>query len=161
MLRYVFTVIIAAFGITGCKDPLHNYDECVDIETARCDLRESCLGNENFDKEFPDFDRDTCVAYAKEHCRTRKIGTPGWTVSDLEACLRAIFNPNNPEAPQGVPCESLSKNQDETLDIAQCAFLKESQDSDEPTETETQTVTDEKETASAENTDDTDTESAS
>jgi hypothetical protein len=73
----------------SCMDPTPDYNECVQIETARCDIRAECKGDEDFDKEYPKFDGKTCIAYAKEHCRTREIGGD-YTVEQLEACVTAI-----------------------------------------------------------------------
>ncbi|MCU0663771.1 MAG: hypothetical protein MUC50_15760 [Myxococcota bacterium] len=144
MLRHAFTAIAAIIAITvllglpGCMDPLQDYRECVNLETARCDLREGCVGNASFDKEFPDFDRDTCVAYAKEHCRTRKIGASDFTQAQVKACIEAIAK---------TPCDSLAMNVAETRDLEECAFLitqnPDSTDtqSDNPTETASDTET--------------------
>ncbi len=99
--------ILASVILSGCMDSLHDYKDCVKIETARCDLRESCL---------PGFDRATCVAYYKEFCRTREIDGPlGKEASDnqVAACVAAI-------ATYGCV---LDPKVDETTDIPACEFL--------------------------------------
>jgi len=107
-------------------DPLHEYDECVKIENARCDLRAACQGKDAaFDKHFPDFDRDTCIAYAREHCRTREIQGQGWTKSDLNACVEAISD----LAPSG--CSRLDPAVDETESLEECAFIEQGEDAGE------------------------------
>ena len=100
-------------------DPLHNYNECVEIESARCDARTECQGNEVFDKSYPDFDGATCLAYAKEHCRTRKIGADQdlWNQRDVDDCATAILGlAENCDAliPRGI---------DETEDLGACWFI--------------------------------------
>ncbi len=119
-MRCVSIVIFtAALTLSGCMDDLHNYHECVDIETARCDLRDECLRNDSPDvkKSYPDFDQDTCVAYAKEHCRTRKIGNDfDRDQADIELCITAIL---------AFPCADVRKGNDETETLEACAFIDE------------------------------------
>ena len=65
-------------------DPLHNYNACVDIETARCQKREECKNS---------FDQKTCVSFYKEFCRTRRFKGPGrenLTEANINACIAAI-----------------------------------------------------------------------
>lgn len=131
MMRFLLLFAIVAFGVAGCKDPLHDYQECVDIETARCRLRASCVGVSSFDKEFPNFDENTCVAYAKEHCRTRKIHASGFTRKQVDDCIDAIAQ---------VPCENLAMNTTETMALSECAFLTAPVSSD--TESQPQTSSD-------------------
>ena len=109
-------IVIFALATAGCMDPLHDYEECKKIEIARCDLRDSCRNDSEFQEHFSDFDRDTCVAYAKEHCRTREIGGGGidWGDKHVEACIDAI---------RGVTCSSLRKSDDETEQLPACAFI--------------------------------------
>lgn len=115
-------------------DPLHDYRECVKIETARCQLRENC---------DPSFEYDTCVAYYKEFCRTRKLKGPGSdTLTDemVQACVEAVL---------AVPCETLNPGVDETEALEECRFIqKQSEDTeadagdqgtdDEDTDTDTE-----------------------
>ncbi len=101
-------VILASLVLAGCMDSLNDYEDCVTIETARCDLRESC---------DPGFDRSTCVAYYKEFCRTREIDGPlGKNASDnqVDACVAAI---------KTYDCLLLDPKVDETTDIPACEFL--------------------------------------
>ena len=100
-------------------DPRPNYDECVQIETARCDVRETCIGNKAFDKAYPDFDRDTCVAYSKEHCRTRRITGEDWEQKDVDKCVKAILSLKQ-DCGRLIP-----KGEDETEDIGQCNFIED------------------------------------
>ena len=111
-------------------DNLHDYKECVEIETARCELRDNCKdqGNPAFMKEFGDFDYDTCIAYCKEHCRTRKIGGgdwENWTGHDVDNCVAAIVDlcPNH--------CKDLHPSVDETewpFMEEVCGFLNKSEE---------------------------------
>lgn len=99
-------------------DSRPDYDECVRIETARCDVREACIGNKAFDKAYPDFDRDTCVAYSKEHCRTREIRGEKWDQKNVDACVEAILSLKK-------DCSKLiPKGEDETEAIGQCNFIE-------------------------------------
>ena len=101
-------VVLASAVLAGCMDSLYDYKDCVTIETARCDLRESC---------DPGFDRATCVAYYKEFCRTREIDGPlGKDASDKQvaACVAAI---------KTYDCLLLDPTVDETTDIPACEFL--------------------------------------
>ncbi len=101
----------------GCMDPTPDYDECVEIETARCDIRSDCVGNKKFDEAYPKFDGDTCVAYAKEHCRTRKI-EGDYDPRQLERCVRSIR--------RDLTCSDLTpKGVDEIVeaDLCACRFL--------------------------------------
>ena len=115
-------------------DPLHNYDECVQIESARCQARADCQGtDEAFDQAYPDFDNDTCIAYAKEHCRTRKIAGTGWDQRDVAKCvdtIRALKDDCDALIPRGV---------DETEYVDACWFI-DGIDSAPPEDTETDTT---------------------
>lgn len=107
-------------------DPKPNYSECVEIETARCEVRDGCIGDPSFDKSYPVFDTATCLTYAKEHCRTRKIGGEGWDQADVEACTTAIEN---------LPCAALiPRGIDETESIAgdPCWFIDVPSTDEEP-----------------------------
>ena len=114
-------------------DDLHDYDECVQIEEARCQLRDDCKeqGDPTFLKEFKKFDYDTCVAYAKEHCRTRKIGGgewEKWTGKDVDRCSNAI------KALYPTYCKDLHPSVDETEWLMMeevCGFINEIEE-DEP-----------------------------
>ncbi|MBW2278643.1 MAG: hypothetical protein JRF63_14215, partial [Deltaproteobacteria bacterium] len=112
----LLAVITFALAHTSCMDPLHDYNKCVKVETARCQLRESCVSG---------FDYGTCVAFYKEFCRTRKINGPGsdmLTDEMVQACVDAIL---------AVPCESLIPGFDETELLPECEFLqKEPEDTD-------------------------------
>ncbi len=103
-------------------DPLQNYGACLDIETARCDLRKGCQQAQppdpDFSSEFKGFEHDTCIAYAEEHCRTREIGGGEdgiWNDGDVEACVRAIKTL--------VTCGQLRKGTDETHALDGCEFI--------------------------------------
>ncbi len=106
-------------------DPKPNYTECVEIETARCQVRDRCVGDPAFDESYPDFDEATCITYAKEHCRTRKIGGEGWDQADVEHCVTAV---------KALPCVALvPRGIDETEKISECWFIDEtSSDEDTP-----------------------------
>lgn len=107
--------IICALMILGCMDPTPDYEECVKIETARCDARDQCRGEESFDEAYPHFDVDTCVAYAKEHCRTRKI-SGDYTPQQVDDCVAAII--------EDVTCDDLiPRGVDETKDLWDCHFI--------------------------------------
>ena len=115
--------------IAACMDPLHNYDECVEIERARCEVRGQCQQTEDkaFNKSYPDFDVDTCLAYAKEHCRTRKIAGDGWDQRDVEDCVNSINALRD-------HCDALiPRGHDETEDLADCWFI-DGVDSEHPPE---------------------------
>ena len=115
-------------------DDLHDYKECVQIETARCKLRDDCKqhGDPTFLQEFKGFDYDTCVAYAKEHCRTRKIGGGDWDtwngthVDNCAAAIEGLF----PEY-----CSDLHPSVDETewpFMEPVCGFLNEVEEEPPP-----------------------------
>ncbi len=119
MRRIVIEIAVLSLLVFGCQDPLHEYEECKEIENARCELRRDCYkaGNAEFRKEYKGFDYDTCVAYAEEHCRTRKIGGGeeedienhgDWTNKDVNDCVKAIgaLHPDQ--------CKDLDKSIDET-----------------------------------------------
>ena len=112
-MRFLIMAIIAAVLLTGgCMDELHSYEECVQIETARCELRESCEGELGYK-----FDYDTCVVYYEEFCRTRKMNGPGsaaLTQAMVDACIAAIMQ---------VPCKWLNDGLDETDMLPECDFL--------------------------------------
>lgn len=112
-----FNISLAALGILlpACMDATPDYSECVQIETARCDIREQCRGKKAFDEAYPKFDGDTCVAYAKEHCRTRKI-EGDYTEQQLEACVKAIR--------EDLTCKDLiPRGVVETETLWDCAFI--------------------------------------
>jgi len=119
--------IAAVTSCMGCLDPLTDYDECVRIETARCDLRKQCetAAPAHFDQEFGDFDYDTCIAYLKENCRVRQIEAEGWREQDIVNCVNAILALH----PDG--CTSLTPRADETEPLDACWFIRTS-DSDVP-----------------------------
>lgn len=128
----ILLIKICFIGIfaSGCLDDLHNYDECVQIETARCDVRAECQGDEAFDDAYPDFDRATCVAYIKEHCRTRKLAGKTWDQSDIDKCATAVSElEDNCDAliPRGV---------DETEDLDECWFINGSEPVDSTDDTD-------------------------
>ena len=73
-----------------------------------------------FNKEYPGFDEKNCIAYAEEHCRTRKIGgdSRSWGQQDVEACVNAINGLSS-------SCIKLTpRGVDETEDLPQCDFLE-------------------------------------
>lgn len=131
-------VLIVAMAISlvgsGCMDPLHDYKKCVEVETARCQLREQC---------DPGFDYATCVAYYKEFCRTRKMNGPGSDVLTdemVQDCIDAILE---------VPCEVLVPGRDETELLPECDFLQKKPTDTDPdagadgdTDTDTETGSD-------------------
>jgi hypothetical protein len=117
--------MLSALCTTGCMDPLKNYDECVEIETARCDLRHSCIGVGDFNDEFPDFDYDTCIAYAQEHCRTREIVGSDDCEDDLTACVDLCVL-----AIENVDCGILEMSVDETVHLPDCEFINGVEDED-------------------------------
>jgi hypothetical protein len=98
-------------------DPLHDYDECVAIEEARCERRGECQAEGTLSSSFKKFDRDTCVSHAKEHCRIKKLGQDLATDTDsdpLSSCIEAIGN---------VDCKSLDPKYDETERLPECWFI--------------------------------------
>ncbi len=99
-------------------DPRTDWEECVQIETARCEVRQTCMKNEDVEEAYGNFDLDTCIAYSKEHCRTRQIEGDNWDQKDIEACVKAILSLKH-------DCSRLlPKGQDETEDIGQCNFIE-------------------------------------
>jgi hypothetical protein len=102
-------LVLTAAPPTACMDPLHDYGDCVKIEKARCELRETCDAS---------FDLDTCIAYYEEYCRTRKIDPPDGVENpnknQIDACISAIAE---------VPCTALSSSNSETDDLPECSFL--------------------------------------
>ncbi len=151
----VITTGVIVCAAAGCQDPLKEYAECKKIEFARCELRQDCqndpdnvLSNTDqaaFNKEFKGFDYDTCIAYAKEHCRTRKIGGGeeelrelegygNWSGTDVKDCATAI------KALYPAGCVKLDKSEDETEEnkfpevFDTCWFINEDKDDDEEPE---------------------------
>lgn len=136
-MRAYLKSILAFVPLTllGCMDSLHDYDECVEIETARCDLRDACkkAGDKEFEKNFSDFDKDTCIAYAKEHCRTREIkgdeseGEGAVAQDDIKKCTDAI------KAMAPDRCDELDPGVDETEKWleTECWFIEEKEDTSE------------------------------
>jgi hypothetical protein len=113
----LLTILTFALVAVGCMDPLHDYDRCVRIEKARCQLRENC---------DPSFDYQTCVAYYEEFCRTRKMNGPGAdTATDemVQACIDAIL---------AVPCETLNPGIDETSLLPECDFIQKKPEDTDP-----------------------------
>lgn len=108
MTRLSLIFILVSVVLSGCMDSLYDYKDCVKIETARCDLRESCL---------PGFDRATCVSYYKEFCRTREIDGPlgkEASANQVAACIAAI---------ETYECDDLDPKVDETSNLPACEFL--------------------------------------
>ena len=98
-------------------DPKPDYDECVQIETARCEVRKQCEDAEGFKDSYKRFNVDTCIAYSKEHCSTRKIRGTDWDQGNVEACVEAILSLK-------YDCSRLiPKGIDETESIGQCNFI--------------------------------------
>ena len=126
-IAIIYTVFILC--TVGCMDPLKNYDECVEIETARCALRQDCKGVGDFDAEFPNFEYDTCVAYAEEHCRTTELADPDCD-PNLPACVDACVAAIEALAPDF--CDDLEMNYNETADLPACDFLMADEDEEEP-----------------------------
>ncbi|MCP4674010.1 MAG: hypothetical protein GY854_00510 [Deltaproteobacteria bacterium] len=145
MRRIVISITVLSLLIFGCQDPLHEYKECKEIENARCELRKDCYkaGNAEFRKEYKGFDYDTCIAYAREHCRTRKIGggedevaeaKSDWNNSDVDDCVEAI----------GTICPDQCKDLDKSIDETEsnkfpavaevCWFINKDDDEDEEEE---------------------------
>ncbi len=134
------TLLIVGICLSGgCADPLYNYSECVDIETARCDLRTACKEKDaaSFEQKFPDFDRETCLTYAKENCRVREIKGEGWTADDIDACVKAIL------ALQNHQCADLNPKTDETTALRACWFIEAPDDQPDDTDQDTDSATDE------------------
>jgi len=75
-LPYLITVA-AGFCTFACMGDLHEYSECVQVETARCEFRDRCDAS---------FDVQSCVAYYKEFCRTREIETD-FEPAQIDACI--------------------------------------------------------------------------
>ena len=147
MRRIVIFIIVLSLLVFGCQDPLHEYKECKEIENARCALRRDCYkaGNTEFRKEYKGFDYDTCVAYAREHCRTRKIGggeevdiedNGEWNNTDVDKCVEAIG------ALYPAQCKDLDKSIDETESdkfptVAEvCWFINKPEEEEEEEEPE-------------------------
>ena len=107
---------------SGCMDPLNDYKDCVKIEKARCDLRES------FDQTF---DKATCYDYYEEYCRTREIDGPvgkSATDAEVDSCVEAISQ---------IPCGHLSNKVDETSSLSECEFLWPKEEETDDTDTDT------------------------
>jgi hypothetical protein len=99
-------------------DPRPNYDECVQIEEARCEVRKDCMKDDDVAEAYSDFDFDTCIAYSKEHCRTREIQGEKWDQKNITACVEAIRSLK-------YDCKRLlPKGEDETEAIGQCNFIE-------------------------------------
>ena len=109
--QLALVVLVGAAG--GCMDKLYDYERCVDIETARCELRDNCIEG---------FDKATCVSYYEEYCRTRKLkNDKGIDKADVDACVAAI---------EALPCEALYDEEgnlaavDETESLPECDFIE-------------------------------------
>lgn len=121
---------VCSLAFAGCMDPLNDYKDCVKIEKARCDLRDSCSAS---------FDRATCYDYYEEYCRTRKVDGPlggDATKEQVDQCVAAIAT---------VPCDQLDRDVDETDSLSECEFLwpkDDEDDTDSETEEDTETESD-------------------
>ncbi|NLN61789.1 MAG: hypothetical protein GX146_02805 [Myxococcales bacterium] len=94
MKRFAFTwfAVSAAALVTACMGDLTHYDECIDVETARCELRHRCDAS---------FDVSGCTMYYREFCRTRKIESE-FTAVQVDACVADIDKLGTPEQCQRV-----------------------------------------------------------
>jgi len=113
----LLAIALLALVLAGCMDPLQDYNKCVAIEKARCELHDSC---------YTSFDYETCVSYYKEFCRTRKMNGPGsdmLTDEMVQACVDAILE---------VPCEMLNNGLDETELLPECDFLQKKPEDTDP-----------------------------
>ena len=131
MSRVAIIISLAVLCTLGCMDPLEDYQECVEIETARCSLREKCSSS---------FDFDTCVAYAREHCRTRQIPNDCNGSNNLQPCVNACV-----DAIEQVDCDLLEMSYNETENLEECEFLDppdEEPDAGSDTDTDTDTYQD-------------------
>jgi hypothetical protein len=118
MKRLLLAAIAAVLAQPGCMDPLHNYDACVEIETARCQKRADCIADAA-DFEYPGFDYDTCVTYYKENCRTREMNglhADQAAEKDVQGCIDAI---------RKLSCDKISWGVNETYDLPACDFLED------------------------------------
>lgn len=128
--QLVLVLVCGAAG--GCMDKLYDYERCVDIESARCDLRDRCIDG---------FDVETCYAYYEEFCRTRKLkNDKGIDKTDVEECVAAI---------EALPCEALYDTEgalaavDETASLPECDFIETpDDDADAGGDTDVDTDTD-------------------
>ncbi len=119
-MKIIITIqlLFAVLLLSGCMDPIYNYNECVEIETARCNVREECKGDKTFDKSYPNFDVKSCISYAKEHCRTRKIKGDNWDQKNVDSCSAAILQLKD-------DCRTLTpKGVDETEELSECSFIE-------------------------------------
>jgi hypothetical protein len=138
ILIILFTVSLFAMG---CVEEKHDYKQCKDIEIARCELRANCQieasedpqDKADFDDRFPNFDLDTCIAFAEEHCGTRKLGATAFCTEVsinicVDQCVEAILNlgpdPDDPTAPGPNECDRLERGIDETLVLSECDFIQ-------------------------------------
>ena len=64
----------------GCMNESGDYSGCVDVETARCELRKRCDSG---------FDIDQCIYYYKEQCRIREFDNDA-TDKQLSACIKDL-----------------------------------------------------------------------
>ena len=105
-------------GLGSCIESGEHYEECVDIEDARCVVRDLCS------EDFPDFDLRHCQIYAGENCRVRGI-LGEFKKSDVEDCKDAIL---------ALPCDDpnlVDDDEDETESIPECDFIEGDPEDDE------------------------------
>jgi hypothetical protein len=143
MERFLIILFTGSLFAMGCVEERHDYKQCVEIETARCELRDNCLiydeYNPNlanpFNKRFPGFNLDTCIDFAREHCGTRKLGASSLCSGQgkeintcVEECVAAILDlgpdPEDPTAPGPNECDYLERGLDETLRLEECNFIQ-------------------------------------
>ncbi len=133
-------VVVSLFAM-GCVEEKHDSKQCKEIEIARCELRLNCqteasedpVEKADFDHRFPGFDLDTCIAFAKEHCGTKKLGAKVLCTEQsinlcVDQCVEAILALGPTPADAGVQgpnsCDDLSRGEDETLDLPECDFIQ-------------------------------------
>ena len=123
----------------SCMDDLHNYNDCVQIETARCEFRDRCDAG---------FDVAGCVTYYEEFCRTRKIKAD-FKETQVDDCLADIDALGSAE--QCVRLDELGSKSEICVfsELASCReFLcikdteEDTGDADEDTDTGTDSVPD-------------------
>jgi hypothetical protein len=136
-------LVTASLFAMGCVEDKPDYKQCRDIEIARCELRANCqtaayedpIDKQNFNDRFPNFDLDTCIAFAKEHCGTRKLGATEVclathvSINDcVDLCVEAILGLGPDPADAGVQgpnaCGLIERGKDETLKLPDCDFIQ-------------------------------------
>lgn len=142
MKRFLIPLIAVSVYAMGCVEDKHDYNQCKDIEYARCELRANCqtaaYQNEDpearvdFDDRFPDFELEQCISHAREHCGTKKLGAKSRCKElsiniCVDQCVEAILNLGprfDAGVMEGPHCDDLERGIDETLPLPECDFVQ-------------------------------------